>query len=78
MKVQNVLAGAAIVGALGFAGLGQGAGVANADDGHGPWIPWVPWQPGEVIHDWVPGDVGDIGEHWVPHVPWLGGEGEGD
>jgi hypothetical protein len=78
MKLKNVLAAAAIVGSLGFAGLGQGAGVANADDGNGPWIPWVPWHPGEIVEDWIPWHPGDIVEDWVPRPPWWhGGEGEG-
>jgi hypothetical protein len=40
ISVKKVMAAAAISGALGFIGLGVGAGVANADDGYAPWGPW--------------------------------------
>jgi hypothetical protein len=63
-NLTKIVSAAALVGALGFAAIGQG-GVANADDDHGPWVPWVPWRPGEIVHDWVP---------WVPWVPWHGGQ----
>jgi hypothetical protein len=70
MNRKKIVAAATIVGALGFTALGQGAGVPNADDDHGPWVPWVPWQPGEIVHDWVPWVP------WSPWQPWQGNEGD--
>ena len=61
VNLAKVVAAAAISSALGFTAVGPGAGLANADDDHGPWGPWVPWGPGENAQDWVP---------WVPWVPW--------
>jgi hypothetical protein len=47
-NLKKAVAAATISGALGFSAVAMGAGVANADDDHGPWVPWVPWQPGQV------------------------------
>jgi hypothetical protein len=74
----KTLAGiAAISGAVGVTVLGLGAGVANADDG---WGPWVPWHPGEIVENWVPWYPGQIVQNWIPR-PWHEGdwdEWEGD
>jgi hypothetical protein len=70
-KFKKLLAGAMIVGALGFSSLGAGGGIANAKP-HGPGIPWIPgpgyvgnWHPGKWLPD-VPdiGDWGDVGDWW--------------
>jgi hypothetical protein len=42
MNLKKIVAQATVAGALGFAALGLGAGVANAD----PPPPYIPWQPG--------------------------------
>ncbi len=63
MTLKRILAAASISGALGVGALGRGAGVANADDGHGPWVPWVPWHPGEIAQEWV-----------GPWIPWQHGD----
>jgi hypothetical protein len=40
MKLKRLIAGTVIAGSLGAAGLGLGAGLANAEPWHGPiWIP---------------------------------------
>ena len=44
-NLTRIVSAAAVTGALGFTATGQGAGLANADDDHGPWVPWVPWLP---------------------------------
>ena len=63
MNLKRMLAAASISGALGFGALGLSAGVANADDGNGPWVPWVPWHPGQIAQDWV-----------GPWIPWQHGD----
>ncbi len=57
MRIKKLAGAAAIAGALGAAGLGLGAGSAQADDG---WGPWVPWDPGHWVGDW------DHGPDWGP------------
>jgi hypothetical protein len=56
MKLKRIVAGAAVVGALGFASIGIGAGQANADD----WCWWgwcnVPPPPGQFVPS--PGHIG--------------------
>jgi hypothetical protein len=71
ISLKKVMAAAAISGALGFVGIGVGAGVANADDGYGPWGPWWgPWHGGG--ENWGPWRGG--GENWGPWwEPWRGG-----
>ena len=45
---------AAIAGAMGAAGLGLGAGSAQADRIWVPDIPGIPWGPGHWVDEWVP------------------------
>jgi hypothetical protein len=53
MNIKKMAGTAAIAASLGVAGLGMGAGTAQADDGYwGPGFPWPPG-PGEWID--VPG-----------------------
>ncbi len=78
MKMKKLAGAAAIAGAVGAAGLGLGAGSAQADDG---WGPWVPWDPGHWVgdwgHGWIPdGPPGLVKNAWCPWNPpgqWDGG-----
>ena len=90
-KFKKLLAGAMIVGALGFSSLGAGGGIANAKP-HGPGIPWIPgpgyvgnWHPGKWLPDGPDvGDWGDVGDWWQPGevaqnwTPWGWGPWQGD
>src|SRR6476659_2282403 len=60
VNIKRFASAAAIAGAIGAAGLGLGAGSAQADDG---WVPWVPWDPGHGVGDWGHGpDWGPPGQ----------------
>ncbi|PXX08930.1 hypothetical protein [Mycolicibacterium moriokaense] len=63
MNLKKIAAGAAITGALGFAGLGLGAGVANAAP-TSPVVAGILWQQdhGHGGGDWGHGDRGDWGD----------------
>jgi hypothetical protein len=54
MRIRKIAGAAAIVGALGAAGLGLGAGSAQADQIWVPDIPGIPWGPGHWVDEWVP------------------------
>jgi len=65
---------------MGAAGLGLGAGSAQADQIWVPDIPWIPWGAGHWVDQWVPGpDLGPPGlvkNTWCPGDPpghWKGG-----
>jgi hypothetical protein len=78
MNLKKIAAQAGIAGALGFAALGLGTGLAHADPQ--PWpVPGVPGHPGYYRdHDrdnWgvYPIDTDDWhGHHWV-NAPWGDG-----
>ncbi len=79
MRIKKIAGGAAIAGALGVAGLGLGAGSAQADPHWVPDIPGIPWGPGHWVDDWVP-DVGlppGQAMNLIPGCPppghWVGG-----
>jgi hypothetical protein len=76
-NLKKAVAAATISGALGFSAVAMGAGVANADDDHGPWVPWVPWQPGQVWQNWVARWVPWYPGKWIPQ-PWHGGDDWGE
>jgi hypothetical protein len=84
MKIAKLAGTAAVAAALGAAGLGLGAGSAQADDGwdvpwipggwNGDWNPGVNWGPPGQIKDDCWGHWGPCGTppgHWVdgPHGP---------
>ena len=78
MGLKEIIAATAIIGSLGAAALGLGAGSVQADPGWGPNIPWIPG-PGDLV-DWDPGiNWGPPGQvkKWCPwHSPpghWIGG-----
>jgi hypothetical protein len=51
-NLKSFLAAGLMSGVLGFAALGSGVGVANADHGHGgdgPFVPFVPFIPRPVF-----------------------------
>jgi hypothetical protein len=71
MKPVKIVAALAIAGGLAAGAVGIGAGIANADTGHGP-VP-VDWRPGPPAPwhggpGW--GGPGPVG--WAP-PPWQGG-----
>ncbi len=68
-NLKKVAATATISGGLGLTALGLSSGVANADDGNGPWVPRVPWQPGEILHKRVP---------WGPGPSWWYENNQGE
>jgi len=74
VKLKKFAGTATVVGALGAAALGIGAGTAQADG----WEPWVPWLP--HVDDWNPGlNWGSPGQikntlcPWLPPGHWAGG-----
>ncbi len=73
MKVKRIAGTATVLGAMGVAALGFGAGTAQADD----WVPWVPWVP--HVDDWVdvnpvaPGQVAKLCPWHSPPGHWVGG-----
>lgn len=81
MGIKKIAGAAAIAGALGAAGLGLGAGSAQADAHWVPDIPGIPWGPGHWVDDWVPDLVPDPGQlknicPWPIDTPpghWVGG-----
>jgi hypothetical protein len=75
MNLKKIAAQAGIAGALGFAALGLGAGLAHADPP--PWpVPGVPGHPGDPDYDrdWrvIPVDRDDWHPNWV-NAPWGNG-----
>ena len=69
MRIKKIAGTAAIAAALGAAGLGLGAGSAQADQIWVPDIPWIPWGAGHWVDDWVPdaswGPPGQV-KKWCP------------
>ena len=61
MKIKKIAGAAAIAGAMGAAGLGLGAGSAQADQIWIPDIPGIPWGPGHWVDEWIP-DVVPVGQ----------------
>ena len=64
LNVTTIASAAAVAGALGFAALGLGPGVAHAD----PALPGIPWQQDD--------DGGWGGGHGHGHGHWGGGGGD--
>jgi len=62
MNIKKMAGTAAIAAGLGVAGLGMGAGTAQADRIWVPDIPEIPWGPGHWVDEFVP-DLGipDLG-----------------
>ena len=54
MRIRKIAGTAAIACAMGAAGLGLGAGPAQADRIWIPDIPSIPWGPGHWVDDWIP------------------------
>ncbi len=80
MRMKKIAGAAAIAGALGAAGLGLGAGSAQADPIWVPDIPGIPWGPGHWVDQWVPDvNLGPPGQvknalcPWDPPGHWKGG-----
>ena len=74
MKLMKFLAEATIVGALGFAAFGLGAGVANANP-PSPVVAGIPWaqDDGHGRGHWGCGDDGCGGGNWGDQGNWGGG-----
>ena len=54
MKIKKIAGTAAVAGAMSAAGLGLGAGSAQADRIWVPDIPGIPWGPGHWVDEWIP------------------------
>ncbi len=67
MNIKKMAGTAAIAAGLTAAGLGMGAGTAQADDGWRPWFP-LPDVPGEGPTGW--GAPGQIKKVCIDKGPW--------
>jgi hypothetical protein len=84
MSIKKFAGAVVVAGALGAAGLGIGAGSAQADPIWVPDIPWIPWGAGHWVDEFVPDVIPDVNlgaPGWyrsnVPGCPppghWMGG-----
>ena len=71
MNFKKMAGTAAIAAGLGAAGLGLGAGTAQADRIWVPDIPEIPWGGGHWVDDWIPepnlGPPGQVKKWWRHH-----------
>jgi hypothetical protein len=76
MSIKKIAGTAAVAGALGAAGLGLGAGSAQADQIWVPDVPGIPWA-GHWVDQWTPdGPPGQVKNEFCPWNPpghWRGG-----
>ena len=64
MNIRQITAGALVAGCLGAAGLGLGAGTANADGAH-HWCPGNPKTYPYVVNEWMDWDW-NVCHTWWP------------